>query len=98
MCAHINRAAVHGFVLLSHEAVRRRQHLPQLCESIHVCMHRFPSTRAYKKLTVQLACHTYIRYNDDDFNYNHGIALAATRNYKAAEEALLLIHNVRTPH
>eukprot|EP01038_Epipyxis_sp_PR26KG_P005271 gene5271-7323_t len=32
-------------------------------------------------------------YNDDDFNYNHGIALAATRNYKAAEEALLLIHN-----
>jgi len=34
-------------------------------------------------------------YNDDDFNYNHGIALAATRNYKAAEEALLLIHNER---
>ena len=32
-------------------------------------------------------------YNDDDFNYNHGIALAATRNYKSAEEALLLIHN-----
>jgi intraflagellar transport protein 56 len=32
-------------------------------------------------------------YNDDDFNYNHGIALAATRNYKAAEEALLLIRN-----
>ena len=32
-------------------------------------------------------------YNDDDFNHNHGIALAATRNYKAAEEALLLIHN-----
>jgi intraflagellar transport protein 56 len=32
-------------------------------------------------------------YNDDDFNFNHGIALAATRNYKAAEEALLLIHN-----
>lgn len=32
-------------------------------------------------------------YNDDDFNFNHGIALGATRNYKAAEEALLLIHN-----
>lgn len=32
-------------------------------------------------------------YNDDDFNFNHGIALASTRNYKAAEEALLLIHN-----
>ena len=32
-------------------------------------------------------------YNDDDFNYNHGLSLAATRNYKAAEEALLLVHN-----
>ena len=32
-------------------------------------------------------------YNDDDFNYNHGVSLAATRNYKAGEEALLLIHN-----
>ncbi len=32
-------------------------------------------------------------YNDDDFNYDHGIALAATRNYKAAEEALLMVHN-----
>jgi intraflagellar transport protein 56 len=32
-------------------------------------------------------------YNDDDFNFNHGIALSATRNYKSAEEALLLIHN-----
>lgn len=25
------------------------------------------------------------RYNDDDFNWNHGISLAATGNYKAAE-------------
>ena len=32
-------------------------------------------------------------YNDDDFNFNHGLSLAATRNYKAAEEALLLVHN-----
>jgi intraflagellar transport protein 56 len=32
-------------------------------------------------------------YNDDDFNFNYGIALAATRNYKSAEEALLLIRN-----
>lgn len=32
-------------------------------------------------------------YNDDDFNWNLGIASAATRNYKAAEEAFLLIHN-----
>jgi intraflagellar transport protein 56 len=32
-------------------------------------------------------------YNDDDFNFNHGIALAATRNYKGAEESMLLVHN-----
>lgn len=32
-------------------------------------------------------------YNDDDFNYNHGIALASVRNYKAAEESLLLVNN-----
>lgn len=32
-------------------------------------------------------------YNDDDFNHNYGISLAATRNYKAAEEALLLVRS-----
>ncbi|CAM9667665.1 unnamed protein product, partial [Choristocarpus tenellus] len=32
-------------------------------------------------------------YNDDDFNWNHGISLASTGNFKAAEEALLLIQN-----
>ncbi|KAH8060651.1 hypothetical protein JL722_4764 [Aureococcus anophagefferens] len=34
-------------------------------------------------------------YNDDDFNWNHGISLAQTGNYKAAEEALLLVQNER---
>jgi intraflagellar transport protein 56 len=32
-------------------------------------------------------------YNDDDFNYNHGVALASTGNFKAAEEALCLVLN-----
>ncbi|CAE7632943.1 TTC26 [Symbiodinium microadriaticum] len=32
-------------------------------------------------------------YNDDDFNWNYALCLASTRNYKGAEEALLLIHN-----
>eukprot|EP00617_Octactis_speculum_P018662 CAMPEP_0185750798 /NCGR_PEP_ID=MMETSP1174-20130828/9557_1 /TAXON_ID=35687 /ORGANISM="Dictyocha speculum, Strain CCMP1381" /LENGTH=617 /DNA_ID=CAMNT_0028427469 /DNA_START=265 /DNA_END=2118 /DNA_ORIENTATION=- len=32
-------------------------------------------------------------YNDDDFNWNYGISLAQTGNFKAAEEALLLIQN-----
>jgi len=32
-------------------------------------------------------------YNDDDFNWNYGIAKAATGEYKDAEEALLVIQN-----
>lgn len=32
-------------------------------------------------------------YNDDHFNWNYGISLAVTGNYKAAEEALLLVQN-----
>ena len=32
-------------------------------------------------------------YNDDDFNWNHGISQAQTGNFKAAEEALLLVQN-----
>merc|ERR1711865_1186971 len=34
-------------------------------------------------------------YNDDDFNWNHGISLAQTGNFKAAEESLLLVQNER---
>ncbi|CAM9179323.1 unnamed protein product [Ectocarpus sp. 6 AP-2014] len=32
-------------------------------------------------------------YNDDDFNWNHGLSLGSTGNFKASEEALLLIAN-----
>ncbi|GBG77774.1 hypothetical protein CBR_g24221 [Chara braunii] len=34
-------------------------------------------------------------FNDVDFNWNYGIARAATGEYKEAEETLLLIHNER---
>lgn len=34
-------------------------------------------------------------YNDDDFNYNYGLSLASTKNFKGAEECLLLVHNER---
>jgi intraflagellar transport protein 56 len=34
-------------------------------------------------------------YNDDDFNWNYGLAKAASKEYKDAEEALLLIQNER---
>ncbi|CAM9138764.1 unnamed protein product, partial [Phaeothamnion confervicola] len=37
-------------------------------------------------------------YNEDDFNWNHGVSLAATGNYKAAEESLLLIASDKYKH
>ncbi|KAJ1441103.1 hypothetical protein B484DRAFT_343219 [Ochromonadaceae sp. CCMP2298] len=49
--------------------------------------------RQFEDVNIYLNSVKAYMYNDDDFNYNHGIALAATRNYKASEEALLLIHN-----
>lgn len=51
--------------------------------------------RQFEDVNIYLNSIKAYMYNDDDFNFNHGIALAATRNYKAAEEALLLIHNER---
>jgi hypothetical protein len=35
-------------------------------------------------------------YNDDDFNWNHGVSLAATGQFKAAEEAFLLVQNEKS--
>ena len=32
-------------------------------------------------------------YNDDGFNWNHGLSLASTGNFKGAEEALLLVQS-----
>ena len=34
-------------------------------------------------------------YSDDDFNWNHGIALASVGDFKAAEEALCSVQNER---
>lgn len=49
--------------------------------------------RQFDDVNIYLNSVKAYMYNDDDFNFNHGISLAATRNYKAAEEAFLLIHN-----
>lgn len=49
--------------------------------------------RHFEDVNIYLNSIKAYMYNDDDFNWNHGISLAATRNYKAAEEALLLIHS-----
>ncbi len=49
--------------------------------------------RQFEDVNIYLSSIKSYMYNDDDFNYNHGISLAATRNYKGAEEALLSIKN-----
>jgi intraflagellar transport protein 56 len=49
--------------------------------------------RQFEDVNIYLNSIKAYMYNDDDFNYNHGISLAATRNYKSAEEALLLVRN-----
>jgi len=40
---------------------------------------------------------TYL-YGDDNFNWNYGISLAATHQYKEAEETLLLVQSERLRH
>lgn len=34
-------------------------------------------------------------YSDDTFNFNYGQALAATGNYKEAEDALMMVSNTQ---
>jgi len=51
--------------------------------------------RQFDDVNIYLNSIKAYMYNDDDFNYNHALSLASTRNYKGAEEALLLIHNER---
>lgn len=51
--------------------------------------------RQFEDVNIYLNSIKAYMYNDDDFNYNYALSLASTRNYKGAEEALLLIHNER---
>lgn len=54
--------------------------------------HRFPTQLFSLQQPPSLFSQSYF-YNDDTFNYNYGQALAATANWKDAEEALLLIQS-----
>ena len=69
---------------------------PHECDTIpgRQCMAScFFILRQFEDVNIYLNSIKAYMYNDDDFNWNHGLSLASTRNYKAAEEALLLIHN-----
>merc|ERR1711904_642791 len=51
--------------------------------------------RQFDDVMIYLKSVKAYMYNDDDFNWNHGISLAQTGNFKAAEESLLLVQNER---
>jgi intraflagellar transport protein 56 len=47
--------------------------------------------RQFEEANIYLGSVKPYLYNDDDFNWNYGLALAAVGNYKEAEETLLLV-------
>jgi len=49
--------------------------------------------RQFEDVNIYLNSVKAYMYNDDDFNWNHGLSLSCTGNYKGAEDALLLIQN-----
>mmetsp|Transcript_15217 Transcript_15217/g.20091 ORF Transcript_15217/g.20091 Transcript_15217/m.20091 type:complete len:563 (+) Transcript_15217:223-1911(+) len=49
--------------------------------------------RQFEDVNIYLNSIKAYMYNDDDFNWNYAISLAATGNYKGAEDAFLLIQN-----
>jgi len=49
--------------------------------------------RNFEDVNVYLSSVKPYMYNDDDFNWNYGVSLAATGSYKEAEETLLLVQS-----
>lgn len=94
-----------GQALCSREHIKMAQQFFQLvgasaseCDTIpgRQCMAScFFLLKQFEDVNIYLNSIKAYMYNDDDFNWNHGISLAQTGNYKAAEEALLLVQNER---
>ncbi|KAJ1458800.1 hypothetical protein M885DRAFT_512620 [Pelagophyceae sp. CCMP2097] len=95
-----------GQALMSREHVKMAQQFFQLvgasaseCDTIpgRQCMAScFFLLKQFDDVNIYLNSIKAYMYNDDDFNWNHGISLAQTGNFKAAEEALLLVQNERS--
>ena len=49
--------------------------------------------KQFDDVNIYLSSVKAYMYNDDDFNWNYGLAQAAVGNYKEAEETLLLVMN-----
>mmetsp|Transcript_2672 Transcript_2672/g.6363 ORF Transcript_2672/g.6363 Transcript_2672/m.6363 type:complete len:635 (-) Transcript_2672:1621-3525(-) len=94
-----------GQALGSREHVKMAQQFFQLvgasaseCDTIpgRQCMAScFFLLKQFEDVNIYLNSIKAYMYGDDDFNWNHGISLAQTGNYKGAEEALLLVQNER---
>ena len=66
------------------------------CDTIHgrQCMAScFALLKQHDDVLIYLKSIKAYLYNDDDFNWNYGIALASTHDYKEAEETFLLIQS-----
>jgi intraflagellar transport protein 56 len=71
---------------------------PAECDTIpgRQCMASFLYLKqSFEEVNVYLNSIKVYMDNDDDFNWNYGISLASTGNFKAAEEALCSIQNER---
>lgn len=87
----------------SREHLKRAQQFFQLvgasaseCDTIpgRQCMAScFFLLKQFDDVNIYLSSVKAYMYNDDDFNWNYGLAQAAVGNYKEAEETLLLVMN-----
>ncbi len=94
-----------GQALGSREYLKVAQQLFQLvgasaseCDTIpgRQCMAScFYLLKNFEDVNIYLSSIKAYMYNDDDFNWNYGMALAATGDFKAAEEALLSVRSER---
>jgi len=94
-----------GQVSQSEEHLKQAQHFFNLVGSSTTECDTIPGRQAmasclfllkhFEEVLVYLRSIKTFYFNDDTFNFNYGIALAATGAFKEAEETLLLIQNER---
>ncbi|KAJ4460801.1 putative Intraflagellar transport protein 56 [Paratrimastix pyriformis] len=94
-----------GQVSVSEEHLKQAQHYFNLVGSSTTECDTIPGRQAmasclfllkhFDEVLIYLRSIKAFYFADDTFNYNYGLALAATSQYKEAEETLLLVQNER---